>query len=598
MAVIAYWPLDDAPGSTRAVSAVGGPPLLARVNVGAGITPTAEFSPFAWDSGTLHQWLPPCLRAESGGDLQGGKLIAGRMARLGVAGEWALDFLYQATAPAGNEDDRALNSHHFLRQTDGIEWILTFTPRTGLASVTAFDSDGNLLGGNASIDTGSVHDGLVKFVRLAITDATGGVARWRLSIDTLQFGTGTVSIGGIPQAPNRYEAFWDQDSIQSPPSVLPFHIGQIVVWDVTPLPVLSEVGAVILGHQGETPLQRIRRVCLEDAVPFAGFGSPAVHEHATLLGPQQTDTFLGLLRDAERTSAGGVLHELAGGLAYATVEQRYNQTPMELSGAAGDLAEPPEPTDDDQQLVNQVTVTKAITGEVARVENADSIAESGVQPLDVEANTASEAQLGPIASWLLGVGLGSRDEYRWPELPLNLLLTPDLIPAWLDFRVGGRVTLDDVADQLPGVTVDVLAEGWSESLHQVSPDEVNWQITLNTVPAAPFTVGVYAAEGTTPAPDAPSRYSPADSRTDAAFTSGTNTALTVEDQTGTDLWSQTADFPFDIRVAGVRLRVTAAGAPVGAVQVLTVDQAPVNGVAKVIPVGSTVELFTPGRYAL
>lgn len=102
-----------------------------------------------------------------------------------------------------------------------------------------------------------------------------------------------------------------------------------------------------------------------------------------------------------------------------------------------------------------------------------------------------------------------------------------------------------------------------------------------------------------PGPDEPSRYSPVDSTTTAAFTSGTDTALTVEDNTGDlDLWSTTPDLPFDVRLAGVRLRVTAVGALVAGLQTLTVEQAPVNGVTKTIPAGTPVELWQPATYAL
>jgi hypothetical protein len=50
------------------------------------------------------------------------------------------------------------------------------------------------------------------------------------------------------------------------------------------------------------------------------------------------------------------------------------------------------------------------------------------------------------------------------------------------------------------------------------------------------------------------------------------------------------EFPFDIEVEGVRLRVTAisgASSP----QTFTVTQAPVNGVTKTIPAGTAVRLW-------
>lgn len=105
--------------------------------------------------------------------------------------------------------------------------------------------------------------------------------------------------------------------------------------------------------------------------------------------------------------------------------------------------------------------------------------------------------------------------------------------------------------------------------------------------------------GTTPDPDEPARYSPYDSVTAASFDAGTDTALSVTDNTGgNDLWTTSQDGDFDILVAGVRLRVTAIGAATGANQTMTVDQAPINGVTKTIPSGSQVQLWQPARWAL
>jgi hypothetical protein len=117
---------------------------------------------------------------------------------------------------------------------------------------------------------------------------------------------------------------------------------------------------------------------------------------------------------------------------------------------------------------------------------------------------------------------------------------------------------------------------------------------------------VYADSGETPDPVEPKRYSPTESLVDVEFEAGSDTTLTVEDQTGgDDLWSTTADFPFDIRVApagyttgGVRLRCTEISSPTGAVQDMTVEATVVNGVNRTIPTGWQVSLWQPAVYAL
>jgi hypothetical protein len=80
--------------------------------------------------------------------------------------------------------------------------------------------------------------------------------------------------------------------------------------------------------------------------------------------------------------------------------------------------------------------------------------------------------------------------------------------------------------------------------------------------------------------------------------SGTSTALTVVTTLGPAWTTDTAAVPLDLRVAGVRPRVTAIAAESNGVQVLTIEQTPVNGVNKTIPAGSDVQLWTPARYGL
>jgi hypothetical protein len=150
--------------------------------------------------------------------------------------------------------------------------------------------------------------------------------------------------------------------------------------------------------------------------------------------------------------------------------------------------------------------------------------------------------------------------------------------------------------QHPPGPVDQVIEGIEHTVR----GRRHWTWQAVVAPAAPWTVGVYADAAEAPDPDEPKRWAPYDSRTSAEFEVGTDTSLEVTDQTGgNDLWSQTADFPFDIRVRGCRLRVTAISAPTGADQTMTVQQAPVNMTTGVsIDAGEQVELWQDGRYAL
>jgi hypothetical protein len=109
-------------------------------------------------------------------------------------------------------------------------------------------------------------------------------------------------------------------------------------------------------------------------------------------------------------------------------------------------------------------------------------------------------------------------------------------------------------------------------------------------------VGAWADDDTqAPGPADPRRRDTAGSEVATEFEAGTGTSLSVATTLG-PLWGVTGDanmhFPLDIRVFGVRLRVTGisgASSP----QTFTVDQAPVNGVEKTVPAGEAVRLWAP-----
>jgi hypothetical protein len=111
------------------------------------------------------------------------------------------------------------------------------------------------------------------------------------------------------------------------------------------------------------------------------------------------------------------------------------------------------------------------------------------------------------------------------------------------------------------------------------------RITLSTVPADVFNAGTIGV----------TRLDVADSTTAAGPISGglwstTATAITVN-VPGASWGTQT---PYDVMISGERCTVTAAAAPSGGTQVLTVTRA-VNGVAKQLPAGAEVHVVNPLR---
>lgn len=78
-------------------------------------------------------------------------------------------------------------------------------------------------------------------------------------------------------------------------------------------------------------------------------------------------------------------------------------------------------------------------------------------------------------------------EPRLSSVTIDLLTAPTaLVELVLEADVGSRIQVSDLPSQAPAPTVDLIVEGWSESVTQES-----WSRTLNTSPAAfqqPFTL--------------------------------------------------------------------------------------------------------------
>jgi hypothetical protein len=332
------------------------------------------------------------------------------------------------------------------------------------------------------------------------------------------------------------------------------------------------------GYAGEAAGDRLVRLCGEEGVPLTTIGDTA---DTALMGAQTSATLLDLLRECEDADQ-GVLHERGAGLGYLTRVARYNSDAvMQLDFTSGHVASPPEPTDDDQRLRNRVVLRRTGGSEVT-AEDATSIAVDGVYSDEVTVNLQADSQLAGHAYWRLN--LGTLDGLRWPRIELDLARNPDLIDEWCKVRVGSRITIANPPDQVGTDDLDLIVEGWTETLA-----EYEWTVVMACSPAVAFQVGVYD--------DTASRYDLRTCTLNGSHAAGaTSLALTI---TGNEAWSTTAE-PYDLLISGERVTVTSMGARSGSgpySQTATVTRA-VNGISKTLPGGAEVHIATPGRWAL
>jgi hypothetical protein len=295
------------------------------------------------------------------------------------------------------------------------------------------------------------------------------------------------------------------------------------------------------GFSGEGTDARLLRLAGEENLPSLFGELPSISVLATqTMGPQPTASLISQLREVEATEQ-GILHDgKQGHLTILPRSRRYNRIPeLSLSVDSAEVNWPFEPTDDDQSLRNDVTVSR-VGGSSARATDADSVATLGVYSDSASVNTETDAELQVHADWRLH--LGTVDDLRYPQIPLNFTRTPDLIEAWLDADIGSRVQVAGPPSELPPDDIDVQIEGYTEVF-----DNWTWTATLNTSPAAPWQV--FTLED-----DDLGRLDTAGSSLVAAAIAGA-TSLTVATSSG-PAWSTTAE-PYHWWIAGEKITVTA-----------------------------------------
>jgi hypothetical protein len=218
-------------------------------------------------------------------------------------------------------------------------------------------------------------------------------------------------------------------------------------------------------------------VCAEEVIPFTALGDL---DDTLAMGPQPIEPFLEIIRDAAETDL-GVVHERSSGLAYAPRATRYNQpVSMTLDISAGDLADAPEPTDDDQRIGNEINASNRL-GHESAVLSDEHIRRYGRYDSTVSANTADRHTLRNVASWLLH--LGTIDNMRWPQISFDLDREGPLTDQWLSMPPGGRLKVPHALPQIAGVDIDVVVEGSTQKMTSKT-----WDVEVSCSPAAPWDV--------------------------------------------------------------------------------------------------------------
>ncbi|SDK30014.1 hypothetical protein SAMN04488074_105101 [Lentzea albidocapillata subsp. violacea] len=439
----------------------------------------------------------------------------------------------------------------------------------------------------STANIGFAPQGKLLRVSVELSDS-GSDVNWLIS--TLQVGAvgGAFTSGTAPaQSTGRATRVWMAPQRNLGDSV----IGHISVQDQ--ITTLFDLALELNAYIGETAAARIVRLCTENAVSVAIHGT---RTSSMRMGPQPVGTLLELLRECEAADT-GILYESCGelGVAYRTRESIYSQgARASLDYAAGEVAAPYEPVDDDQATRNDVTARR-VDGATARAVQTTgrmSVLDpsaGGVGRYDstVDVNVEADAQLPDLANWLLR--LGTVDEPRYPAIAIDrasphVVANATLSAAALDLDIGDRLTVSGtVADSHSYDVVDQIARGYTETL-----GAFDHKIETTGAPASPYDVLVLDDA-------ARDRIDSGSSTLGVGVSSG---ALSLSIVSTQELWStDSGDYPLDLQIGGEVITVSAmsgASSP----QTATVSARSVNGVEKSHAAGAPVQLAAPNYIGL
>jgi hypothetical protein len=582
--VVQYWPCEDLAGATMIGSATGGPEMSVTGGTGDGSVTTTGPA-FAADTSFLCSNALPTMNGSS---------WYGQVPRYSSNGAVVVRFLFKlgSTDPA--------NGATIVRViTSGTVQELAFLYYTGGGL--------GLIGKNAAGGTVFSSGPFTPTVPM-----TGGL--W-MSMELTPDGSGTVSYDLVFLAANGGEAY----SIT--PGTFSGTIGNVQAVYGSPAGSLTDS---VLGHisvqssweslytlqqpldawVGETAANRFARLCTENGLQARIIGAP---DTSAAMGAQPVDTLLDILQECETADNGQIFEpRQCLGLGYRTLASMCTQTPAvqldyslsQPGGVNGDGTDSGlEPTYDDQYTRNDLIVQRGsgnVSGATFQYQLNDGSAMSispppvgvGDYSNSVTVNVQYDSQLPDEAGWM--VHIGTVDEARWPQIPLNLArseITATLYWALLDADIGDYAQIENLLAQISYDPVNQLVWEVTEAL-----GGFHYTLTWCGVPESPYEVAIIG--------DAVYGRADTDGASLAAAVSATATTLSVA-TTGPSgiLWTTAAaDFPFDVNIGGEQITVTnitGSSSP----QTFTVTRS-VNGVVKAQAADADVRLWTPSILAM
>ncbi|QLF83204.1 hypothetical protein QEN67_gp18 [Streptomyces phage Eastland] len=500
--LLAYWPMEDGADATQLYSPLDGVPPLKVSGLD-----------LAADSSLAGSAPLPTLGAVSS--------LAATVPRTSVQG-WQVEMAYRLPEMPSIQTE-------ILRVTVGGSAIRTahaFASAAGIR-VEARNADGDTMAFATLTVPAAIADFVGVWNRLAVYvgDAGGGqtlvLCAWRSVSTGIWWYIATIVTATMGQA-TAVTGTWGSGTQG-------MAIGHLSVY-TTPTadrqPGTNTAAGADRGYARESALDRLRRLAAEEPTLRLATWGGDITVGSEAMGPQGQDDLMDLVAECAETD-GGLLYERMDqlGLVYRDRATLYNQEPaLVLDYAAGDVAPPLEPVDDDAAVRNDVTVSRA-GGSAGRAVIEDGPLsvrppeEGGVGVYEeaVTLSLGTDDQAQPIAAWR--AHLGTWDEARYPTVRLLLHRRPGLIPAVLGLRPGDLVRILHPPHFTGPGPLDLLVR---QIQHQPRPRA--WEVTLACTPAGPYRVGVVG--------DSVLGRADTDGSSLVSAVTATATALTVATPTG------------------------------------------------------------------
>ena len=356
-------------------------------------------------------------------------------------------------------------------------------------------------------------------------------------------------------------------------------IGHVCV-DETPTSAYL-LAAAFDAHNGETPRDRIDRLCEENGVACTVSGTAG-----EAMGTQERATLLDLV--TESAAIEGILTEdrTAAGLVYVApsiLQNRASSLTLTYT-TSGHVAEDLEPVEDDKDLRNDVTVTRkgGVEGRYELTTGPCGTTAVGTYDEAVTLSLYQDDQAEQQAAWR--VHLGTLDAPRWAAVRCDLAAAPSLMADAVVVDIGHVITLTALPTWVSYSDERLLVTGYEETL-----TPFGWEFAWTGIPAQAFDTWVLETDRL-------------DHRTANLSTNITAaaTSFNVTGSVGDPPWVNSTDhageFPFDVVVGGEVMRVTGISGAT-APQTFTVTRS-INGVVKAHAVDTAVRLAATTVLAL